>query len=148
VFTGTPISAADAQALGIVQKLVSPNEIPDAVAELIAAGKPDKYAPRTLPDRFKPLALTGSRENVDRLLAGRPPEGVEIGLAEKTAKIVGYKAPLALKAADEIIDLQTGVPIPEAVEIELSRLQEIFASADALEGLTAMGRRRPEYQGR
>jgi enoyl-CoA hydratase/3-hydroxyacyl-CoA dehydrogenase len=148
VFTGTPISAADAQALGIVQKLVSPNEIPEAVAELIAAGKPDKYAPRTLPDKFKPLALTGSRENVDRLLAGRPPEGVESGLAEKTAKIVGYKAPLALKAADEIIDLQTGVPIPEAVEIELSRLQEIFASADALEGLTAMGRRRPEYQGR
>lgn len=148
VFTGTPISAADAHALGIVQKLVSPNEISDTVAELIAAGKPDKYAPRTLPDKFKPLALAGSRENVDRLLAGRPPEGVESGLAEKTTKIVGYKAPLALKAADEIIDLQTGVPIPEAVEIELSRLQEIFASADALEGLTAMGRRRPEYQGR
>lgn len=148
VFTGTPISAADAQALGVVQKLVSPNEIPDAVTALIAAGKPDKYAPRTLPDKFKPLALMGSRENVDRLLAGRPPEGVESGLAEKTAKIVGYKAPLALKAADEIIDLQTGVPIPEAVEIELSRLQEIFSSADALEGLTAMGRRRPEYQGR
>jgi enoyl-CoA hydratase/3-hydroxyacyl-CoA dehydrogenase len=148
VFTGTPISAADAQALGIVRKLVSPNEVPDAVAALIASGKPDKYAPRTLPDKFKSLALMGSRENVDRLLAGGPPEGVESGLAVKTAKIVGYKAPLALKAADEIIDLQTGVPIPEAVEIELSRLQEIFASADALEGLTAMGRRRPEYQGR
>ncbi|HHP7235945.1 MAG TPA: 3-hydroxyacyl-CoA dehydrogenase NAD-binding domain-containing protein [Desulfobacterales bacterium] len=148
VFTGTPISAADAQALGIVRKLVSPNEVSDAVAALIETGKPDKYAPRTLPDKFKPLALMGSRENVDRLLAGGLPEGVESGLAEKTAKIVGYKAPLALKAADEIIDLQTGVPIPEAVEIELSRLQEIFASADALEGLTAMGRRRPEYQGR
>lgn len=148
VFTGMPISAADAHALGIVQKLVAPGEMPDAVAAMIDAGKPDKYAPREIPEKFKPRVLMGSRENVDRLLAGKPPEGVEDSLAQKTAKIVGFKAPLALKAADEIIDRQTGVPIPEAVEIELSKLQEIFASADALEGLTAMGRRRPEYKGR
>jgi len=147
VFTGSPISAADAHALGIVQQLVAAGEVPTALAALIAAGKPDKFAPRTIPDKFQPLALIGSRENVDRLLEGKPPEGVEQALAEKTAKIVGYKAPLALKAADEIIDRQTGIPIPQAVEIELSRLAEIFASADALEGLTAMGRRRPEYKG-
>jgi hypothetical protein len=35
----------------------------------------------------------------------------------------------------------------EAVEIELGRLQEIFSTADALEGLTSMGRKRPEYRG-
>jgi hypothetical protein len=35
----------------------------------------------------------------------------------------------------------------EAVEIELGRLQEIFSTADALEGLTSMGRKRPTYKG-
>ncbi|MGD9186381.1 MAG: hypothetical protein PVJ13_13705, partial [Desulfobacterales bacterium] len=72
---------------------------------------------------------------------------VDRALAAKTAKIVGYKAPLALKVADEIIDRQVGKPIEEAVEIELGRLQEIFSTADALEGLTSMGRKRPEYKG-
>jgi len=148
VFTGAPISAKDAQELGIIQKLVPPSEVPAAIAEQVAGGKPDKFAPRTIPDTFQPLALIGSRGNIDRLLAGKPPADVEQSLAEKTAKIVGYKAPLALKAADEIIDRQTGTPIPEAVEIELSRLAEIFGSDDALEGLTAMGRRRPEYKGK
>ena len=39
------------------------------------------------------------------------------------------------------------LPRGQAVEIELGRLQEIFSTADALEGLTSMGRKRPEYKG-
>jgi hypothetical protein len=34
-----------------------------------------------------------------------------------------------------------------AVEIELGRLQDIFSTADALEGLSSAGRRRPEFKG-
>ena len=33
------------------------------------------------------------------------------------------------------------------VEIELGRLKDIFATADALEGLSSVGRRRPEFKG-
>jgi hypothetical protein len=33
------------------------------------------------------------------------------------------------------------------VEIELGRLQDIFSTADALEGLSSAGRRRPEFKG-
>ena len=69
-------------------------------------------------------------------------------LAEKTLKIVGYKAPLALKLADEIIDAQQGKPMAEAVEIELGRLSEIFSSEDALEGLSSLGRKRPAFKGK
>jgi hypothetical protein len=32
--------------------------------------------------------------------------------------------------------------------MELANLEEVFASADAYEGLTALGRRRPQFQGR
>ena len=147
VFTGLPLKAKDATDLGIFTRLVSPAEVPKAVAELAATGSVDKYASRAIPEKFSPLAETFSADNVARLLSGQPPEGVDEALATKTVKLVGYKAPLALNMANEIIDAQQGKPIPNAVEVELSRLAEIFATEDALEGLSSAGRRRPEFKG-
>ena len=148
VFTGVSLSAEDAHQLGIVQQLVPPAEVETAIKKIVADGRPDKYRSRPVPDKFQPLARLGSQDSVAALLAGRAPEGVDTALAEKTAKIVGYKAPLSVKAAAEIIDAQIGKSIPEAVEIELGRLEEIFSSADALEGLSSLGRKRPEYTGK
>jgi enoyl-CoA hydratase/carnithine racemase len=88
-----------------------------------------------------------SSENTARLLAGKLPEGVPEEIAAKTAKFIGYKAPLALKMANEIIDQQVGKSIAEAVEIELARLSDIFSTADALEGLSSFGRKKPVYKG-
>ena len=148
VFTGAPISAADAQALGIVTRLVEPGKVDSAINQLVSDGKPDKYRRRELPDKFKPLAQMFSSGNVARLLAGKAPEGVPEDLAAKTKKSVSFKAPLALKMASEIIDAQAGKSIPEAVEVELGRLHESFNTADALEGLSSIvGRKRPEYKG-
>ncbi len=147
VFTGTPISAEDAHALGIVARLVAPAELMAAINELASGGKPEKYRQREIPEQFEPLAQMGIAENVSRLLNGQLPEGVAEELAAKTAKMISYKAPLALKIANEIIDAQVGKPIDEAVEIELGRLNEIFSTADAFEGLSTVGRKRPEYKG-
>lgn len=147
VFTGTAISAADAQALGIVTRLVDPAEVETAINQLVSEGKPDKYRSTELPEKFKTLAQVCSGENASRLLAGKRPEGVSDEIAAKTAKVIGYKAPLALKIANEIIDQQVGKSIPEAVEIELGRLNDIFSTADALEGLSTVGRKKPVYKG-
>ena len=147
-FTGAGLSAAEAEELGIVTKLVQPAEVDAAISDLSGGKKPEKYKDRPIPDRFKPLADVCSRKNVDRLLSGEKPEGVDDKLAGKTLKIVGYKAPLALKLADEIIDAQQGKPMAEAVEIELGRLAEIFSTQDALEGLSSLGRKRPEFKGK
>ncbi len=147
-FTGAFISAADALALGIVTKLVEPAGV-DAVLQTLAAGaKPEKYALREIPGKFKPLAALFDTGKVAALLAGKSPEGANAELAGKVVKTLGYKAPLALRIADEIIDRQAGLTMREAVEVELGRLQEIFATADALEGLSAVGRRRPEFKGK
>jgi enoyl-CoA hydratase/3-hydroxyacyl-CoA dehydrogenase len=147
VFTGTTISAEIAYTLGIVTKLVEPSEVEAAIAALVSKGKPDKYRQRELPEKFKALANTCSQANVEKLLAGKQPEGVPTDLAAKTAKVVGFKAPLALKLANEIIDQQGDRSMAEAIEIELGRLNEIFSTADALEGLSSLGRRRPEFKG-
>ncbi len=147
VFTGTTITARDAHDLGIVTKLVPAAEIESAIKALIAGKKPDKYRRREIPERFKAFAQICSEDNVARLLAGKLPQGVSEELATKAAKIIGFKAPVAIKLADEIIDQQTGKSMEAAVEIELARLNEIFSTADALEGLSSLGRKRPEYRG-
>jgi enoyl-CoA hydratase/3-hydroxyacyl-CoA dehydrogenase len=147
VFTGSPIRAKDAQKLGIITRLVAPAEVPAAINELATEGKPDKYRQREIPEQFQPLVQMGTVENAARLLNGQLPEGVPEELAAKTAKFIGYKAPLALKIANDIIDAQVGKSISEGVEIELGRLNEIFSTADALEGLSSFGRKKPEYKG-
>jgi len=147
MFTGATISAQDAHALGIAAKLVAPSDVDAAIRELAAAGKPDKYRAREIPEKFKSYAMTCSPENVDRLLSGDAPQGVAEDLAARAAKVVGFKAPLALKISNEIIDQQVGKPMEKAVEIELGRLNDIFSTADALEGLSSVGRRRPEFKG-
>ena len=147
VFTCVPISAEDAQAMGIVTRLVAPAEVGTAIAQLASEGKPDKYQPTELPDKFTMLSQVCSSENVAKLLAGEMPEGVPEEIAAKTAKLISYRAPLALKIANEIIDEQVGKSVTEAVKIELGRLTEIFSTADALEGLSSMGRKKPVYKG-
>ena len=141
------MSAQDAFELGIVTKLVAPSDVDSAIKELIAQGKPEKYREREIPEKFKPYAMACNQENVARLLSGKLPEGVSEELAAKTAKIIGFKAPVALKLANEIIDQQVGKSMEEAVEIELGRLNDIFSTADALEGLSSLGRKRPEFRG-
>jgi enoyl-CoA hydratase/3-hydroxyacyl-CoA dehydrogenase len=146
VFTGTPISARDAQALGIVTKLVMPAEVEAAIKELAAEGKPDKYQHRELPESMQPLAHICSQENIERLLAGNPPQGVPEDMAARVAKFIGYKAPVALKIANEIIDRQVDLSMEDAIELELDRLKEIFSTDDALLGLSNIGRR-VEFKG-
>jgi enoyl-CoA hydratase/3-hydroxyacyl-CoA dehydrogenase len=147
VFTGATISAQDAQDLGIATELVSPAEVDVTIKKLASQAMPNKYRRRDIPDRLKPLAMVCDEKNAARLLSGQPPQGVSEELAARTAKLIGFKAPLALKASNEIIDRQANKSIEEAMEIELGRLNEIFSTADALEGLSSLGRKRPEFKG-
>ena len=57
------------------------------------------------------------------------------------------KAPIALQIASDLIDRGTGLPIEQGVNLELERLEEIFATADAYEGLSSLGRRPPVFKG-
>jgi enoyl-CoA hydratase / 3-hydroxyacyl-CoA dehydrogenase len=147
VFTGDTITAAQARALGLVARLAAPAEVDRAIRELVDQGAPDKNRPRALPPDAQALAGLCSADNVKRLLAGDIPQSTNAEQAAKAAKKIKYKAPLALKAANEIMDRQAGQPIAEAIAIELAGLNEIFATGDALEGLSSLGRRRPEYKG-
>jgi len=146
VFTGSPISARDAHELRIITKLVMPAEVDSAIRELMSGDRPAKYSRPEIPAKLQPLVQVGSAENVARLLAGEKPQGVSEELAAKVTKIIGFKAPVALNLSNKIIDQQEGKSMEEAVELELGHLHEIFSTADALEGLSNVGRR-VEFKG-
>ena len=146
-FTGSPISAEDAKALGIVTKIATPAEVDSVIKELAIQPKPDKYRQRDLPQNMKPFARACSRENVAGLLSGNPPSGVPEELAARVFKLIGYKAPVALKIANEIIDRQVGLSMEDAIEVELGRLKDSFSTDDALLGLSNIGRR-VEFKGK
>ncbi|MFO7708749.1 MAG: 3-hydroxyacyl-CoA dehydrogenase NAD-binding domain-containing protein [Desulfobacterales bacterium] len=146
-FTGAFLSAADAQALGIVTRLVEPAAVEAAIRDLAAQGRPDTYRRRDLPAKFKPFAELFASGNIAALLAGQAPAGASAEPAAKVIKTLSYKAPVALRIANEIIDRQAGLAMRAAMEVELGRLAEIFGTADALEGLSTVGRRRPEFKG-
>lgn len=147
VFCGAPLSAADAHELGVVTKLVSAAEVPAAIKAMAEGEKPDKYRSRELPQKFLAFATMFDAANIAALLEGNAPADAPAELAQKIAKTLSFKAPVALRLSDEIINRQQGLTLPEAVEVELGRLKDIFSTADALEGLSTVGRGRPQYKG-
>ena len=73
-----------------------------------------------LPDAFARLAATYESADVESLRASE--------------KRIGYKAPIALRVASDLIDRGDGTPIEQGIAMELSHLDEIFSTADAYEG--------------
>lgn len=147
VFTGAPIKARDALELGVVSKLVDRADVPQALKAMAAEEKTEKYAKREIPVKFQPFAKACAGGNLERLLNGKAPTGIPEDLAQKITRIIAKKAPIALKVANELIDQQASMSIEEGIEAELARLQEIFSTADALEGLSSVGKKAPTFKG-
>lgn len=148
VFTGKTIKAKEAYELGIVTKMTTPDKIDEAIRELAAAGKPEKYRARKTPDAFKQKEELCMGANADKLLAGQPVAGVDAKLLEETAAILAAKAPLALKTANELMDAQERVSIEEAIKLEIGKLVYMFGTEDALAGLKTAGGKPPVYKGK
>ena len=99
-----------------------------------------------LPDNFQKIKSYFSDDNIESLLSG---EGDLNELGKKISKTISYKAPLAIKLANQIIDEGSHLDLNKGLEIELSHLAEIFATQDALEGLNSVIiRQRPTFKGK
>ncbi|PCI50930.1 MAG: hypothetical protein COB49_03180 [Alphaproteobacteria bacterium] len=63
-------------------------------------------------------------------------------------KVLSRKAPIALRTAMKLMDDGAEVSLEEGLKMELAGLQEIFATADALQGLTSVVKGfKPEFTG-
>jgi len=150
IFTGRIIPAEDALSMGLVDYVFSPEEIEDKIKTLISE---EKLAPNKgkkmeeLTPELRQLNELFADENIDAWLSNKYLESDD-PLTAKTAKIISSKAPIALRLANEIIDTGYEMPLSEGVKQELAHLNEIFSTADALTGLTSVGKKRPTFEDR
>jgi enoyl-CoA hydratase/3-hydroxyacyl-CoA dehydrogenase len=150
IFTGKIIPAADALSMGLVDYVFSPEGIEDRIRTLISEEKlvPNKgKKEEDLTPEYRHIKELFADENIEAWLNNKYLESDD-PVAAKTAKIISSKAPLALRLANEIVDTGYEMPLSEAVKQELVHLNEIFSTADALTGLTSVGKARPTFEGR
>ncbi len=134
VYTGQMVSATQALEMGLVDDAVDWDEFQSILND------PKGWKPQTKPasDTWKSLASLFDRSSVEDLQRDSSLTERE----QKWVKKLAYKAPLALKLAEKLIDAQEG---PEA---ELKHLDEIFRTQDALTGLrSVLTGERPVFKG-
>jgi len=151
LFTCRLVSAEEAFAIGLVDYVFAPEEIEGKIMSMISEGKlvPNKgRKTEELPEEWQKIKELFVDTNIEGLLSGKFLEN-EDPLIAKTAKIISRNAPIALKLANEIVDKGYDMPVSEAVKQELVHLKEIFATADALTGLSSVGgKEKPVYVGK
>jgi enoyl-CoA hydratase/3-hydroxyacyl-CoA dehydrogenase len=134
VLSGETVTAEQAAAIGLIDRVASYDELDGAIGECIAKGAVTERTPHAVPDAFRDLASRYASADIDSLRA--------------TEKRVGFKAPVALRIASELIERGEGKAIEQGIAMELSHLEEIFSTADAYEGLSSLGKRRPVFTGK
>ncbi len=154
VLAGNHVDAATAAALGLLTHLVDPAEVAATTEAIAATGKPaDKY-PAAPADPTHPVAAFATAfyadANLPSLLRGACPTGFDADDRDvgRQLRSLSRTAPIALRMASDLLDgaVETGDDLDAGLALELSSLEAIFDTADALEGLSALIEgRRPTY---
>jgi len=146
VLTGQMLTADEALAIGLVDTVVAPEQLDATIASIVANGVARRGAPG-VPAGYQALADFFDHHTPDAIRSGTATDAGDQQLA-KAIKKVGTKAPIALRIAADLIDRGQDLPLEEGLSLELARLEEIFRSQDALEGLSSLGRKPPVFADR
>lgn len=146
IFTGSILPAEHALQIGLVDALVdgsagfgTPWTTPPAVEPL---NQP------SLSPRFQGLADLFARHSLAELLAPEFPRPADPQQVRALVQLRG-NAPVALWLAETVIDEGINLPLQAGLEVEFSRLAEVFATEDALIGIRSLGQAaRPRFCGR
>jgi enoyl-CoA hydratase/3-hydroxyacyl-CoA dehydrogenase len=130
VATGATLNAEQALGCGLVDALAPPCDVLEEIAALSAS-------PMTT---AKPLAEAAAFEHFDGDISA--PEVTDFN------KVLSRKAPLALTTAMQLIDNGFELSLAEGLDLEVQGIRKMFASKDALIGLSSLTTgSRPSYTG-
>ena len=145
IYTGNGIGVEAAAKMGLVDRLVDHDHVGAAVKELTAKGKPGvRKTPTAVPAGFEKIAAPFAAKSVDAILGGAAGADAD---EQKQLDRVRQKAPVALRIAEKLIDASAVNTLADGVEAELAHLTQIFATADAYEGLSTLGKSKPVFKG-
>jgi len=154
VLAGNFMDAGAARALGLITHLVDASEVTGTVRGISSIGKPEDKYPGSPSDPSHPVAAMSkafySDSNMASLLSGQVPEGFdpEDRNVARQLKSLSRAAPVSVRIASDLLDKALVTDLESGLQLELDALEEIFATKDAREGLSALVEgRRPEYVG-
>jgi enoyl-CoA hydratase/3-hydroxyacyl-CoA dehydrogenase len=141
------LSARDAVAIGLVDRVVAPDALDAAVLEAIGEGTVTERSPAPVSGAFAARAAFFATAQPDTLLANTADEPDDTDLRDAIRR-VRRKAPIALCIASELIERGADMPLENALALELDHLTEIFSTRDAYAGLRSVGGPPPKFEGR
>jgi len=134
-------------AIGLIDRVVPHEELDVAAAGLITSGPVRARQAAPVPPSHASLAAFFGANDVERIRLGQAETNGDDRLVA-AMKAVGTKAPIALRLAATLVDEGATVPLADGLRMELAHLREVFATKDALTGLSSIGRSRPVFEGR
>ena len=153
ILAGNFLDSVTAYDLGLLTHNVHPSEVDSVVNSLIGIKPENKYAFGPVNDGSKVVAFSKkfySDANIGALLAGEIPSGFDSDdpMVSRQVKSLSRGAPIAIRIASELLSYATnGSSLEDGLKLELERLEEIFGTSDAEEGLSALIEgRRPKYK--
>lgn len=147
ILTGTPIPAKMALELGLVSKVLELQDMDPWLSQLGNLDD-DKYERSCkVPAKLEAMVRHFTELPIEGLLEFETHDGQDPQMA-KVTRTLGFKAPLALRMAWQLIERGYPLALEQGLELELSHLKDTFSTADAREGLASVGRGRPTFEGR
>ena len=155
VLAGNFLNAETANAFGLITHLVDQNYITKTINEIVVGGKPNnkfRYQPIDFENKNVVFAKKFySDDNIKLILDGNQPkdiQGIDENMMLRQMKSISYTAPIALEIAADLLEIANSkdISLSDGLSQELSNLERIFSTNDALEGLSSLIEgRRPSY---
>jgi enoyl-CoA hydratase/3-hydroxyacyl-CoA dehydrogenase len=146
VFTGERIDSFEAASIGLADAVVPHTRLDETIRAVIAGATLDP-GPRRLDSDWAALARFFEHHAVEDIRTGRI-DTEDRAVLVRAVEQLGTKSPMALRVAERLIDEGIERPLHEGLHMELEYVREVFGSHDAYEGLSAVGARVPEFEGR
>tara|TARA_B100001109_G_scaffold246095_1_gene234481 strand:- start:1035 stop:2315 length:1281 start_codon:yes stop_codon:yes gene_type:complete len=155
ILAGNFLNAETANAFGLITHLVDQNYVTKTISEILIVGKPNnkfKHQPMDFENKNVIFAKKFySDDNIKQILDGNKPnniQGIDENMMLKQMKSISYTAPIALEIAADLLDVANSenISLTDGLSQELSNLERIFSTKDALEGLSSLIEgKRPSY---
>ncbi|MED5272322.1 MAG: enoyl-CoA hydratase/isomerase family protein, partial [Candidatus Thermoplasmatota archaeon] len=153
ILAGNRIGGDFSYQLGIIDELSSETDIEHTILTLAGQDYENKYRgkPKEIDENIETIMRFYGDNALSEILSGHTPVGfdAENKFVTRQFKSMSRAAPIALVMASQLINESMKTNLDAGLQLELDRLEKIFSTSDALEGLSALiESRRPTYQNR
>ncbi len=133
IYAGQMLNSTKALEIGLIDAIVKPSEVFDLFSGVIEIPVTNEHI---IGEDFNSLRKFFEYYSIHEILEGiSQNELIPSQNAENICKKISFKAPIALKTAEKLINDAAGC------ESELNELEMIFSTEDALTGLSSIGKK-------